>query len=55
MKNFNQHRDGMMAAVHNHDFAAFNKAWTDAVADRAITDIEFEHLYDMHIELEVLF
>ena len=55
MKNFNQHRDGMMVAAHNHDFGAFNKAWTETIADKAITDTEFEHLYDMHSELAAVF
>lgn len=52
MKKFNQHRDGMMIAAHNHDFPAFHSAWRKAVADRFISDTEFEHLYDMHEQLE---
>lgn len=55
MKNFNKHRDGMMAAAHNLDSAAFNEAWEDALMDRAITDTEFEHLFDMHSELAASF
>ena len=55
MKQFNRHRNGMMAAAYNLDSAAFNRAWAEAVADRAITDTEFEHLYDMHSQLAVVF
>lgn len=55
MKNFNKHRDGMMAAAHKHDCVAFDKAWVDAVEDRVISDTEFEHLFDLHSELAVVF
>ena len=52
MKQFNRHRNGMMIAAHNHDFPAFHRAWRNAVEDRLISDKEFEHLFDLHSELE---
>lgn len=55
MKNFNLHRDGMMAAVDRRDVAAFHKAWQNAIDDKALSDTEFEHLFDMHDELAACF
>ena len=55
MKQFNRHRDGMMAAADRLDSIAFHKAWQNAINDKALSDTEFEHLFDMHDELAACF